>query len=77
VFNHTFYWNSMKTTDAGRQGKLPRRSSKPSTIALNISRPFQAVASQFGSSWAWLLNDSVKAYPEHLANCEFAEKNLC
>ena len=62
VWNHTFYWNSLK----------PKGGGKPTgTLAEMIDKSFggfeqfkaefaKAAASQFGSGWAWLVKDSDK-----------------
>ena len=62
VWNHTFYWNSLR----------PRGGGKPSgALAELIEKSFgdydkfkaefaKAATSQFGSGWAWLVKDSDK-----------------
>ncbi len=72
VWNHTFYWNSMK----------PNGGSKPSgEILAKIESDFgsyenfitefkQAGATQFGSGWAWLVLDGDKLKITKTSNAE-------
>jgi len=72
VWNHTFYWNSMK----------PQGGGKPTgAIAAKIDADFgsydkfveafsQAGATQFGSGWAWLVIDGGKLKVTKTPNAE-------
>jgi len=59
VFNHTFYWNSMKPGGGGEpQGKIAARIQESFGSYQKFVEAFSgAAASQFGSGWAWLVQD--------------------
>lgn len=72
VFNHTFYWNSMKKGGGGRPS---------GTIAHAINKSFggyedfairfkNAAISQFGSGWAWLVQDGRQLKVIQTANAD-------
>jgi superoxide dismutase, Fe-Mn family len=72
VFNHTFYWNSMKPAGGGEpKGRIRERimSSFGSTqkFADEFSR---AASSQFGSGWAWLVLDAGQLKVMKTSNAE-------
>ena len=64
VFNHTFYWNSMKPggggEPAGKIGQMIKASF--GNYQAFVDTFSKAAAAQFGSGWAWLVleNDSLK-----------------
>jgi Fe-Mn family superoxide dismutase len=59
VWNHTFYWNSMKPNGGGApKGKLADKITKDFGSYEKFVEAFkQAAATQFGSGWAWLVLD--------------------
>ena len=59
VFNHTFYWNSMKPGGGGKPtGEIGRRIEKDFGGYENFRKEFVGAAlGQFGSGWAWLATD--------------------
>jgi Fe-Mn family superoxide dismutase len=59
VWNHTFYWHSMKPGGGGEpKGLLANKIVKDFGSLDEFTRTFkQAGASQFGSGWAWLILD--------------------
>ena len=61
VFNHTFYWNSMKPN--GRPtGKIGQKITQAFGDYSKFAEAFSnAAATQFGSGWAWQdrLSDGV------------------
>jgi len=59
VFNHTFYWKSMKPNGGGRPaGKIAQKITQAFGDYSKFSEAFSsAAASQFGSGWAWLVKD--------------------
>jgi len=62
VFNHTFYWNSM-TPDGGGEpkGRIADMIGKSFGSYQKFSEAFSnAAATQFGSGWAWLVQDGDK-----------------
>lgn len=64
VWNHTFYWNSMKPNGGGApKGKLADKIAKDFGSYEKFVEAFkQAAATQFGSGWAWLVleGDTLK-----------------
>jgi Fe-Mn family superoxide dismutase len=72
VFNHTFYWNSMKPggggQPAGRIAEMIRESFGSYT---KFAEAFSnAAATQFGSGWAWLVQDGGKLQVLKTANAD-------
>lgn len=59
VWNHTFYWNSMKPNGGGTpKGELAKKIDKDFGGFDKFKEAFkQAAATQFGSGWAWLVLD--------------------
>jgi len=59
VWNHTFYWNSMKPNGGGApKGKIADKITKDFGSYDKFVEAFkQAGATQFGSGWAWLVLD--------------------
>jgi len=59
VFNHTFYWHSMKPGGGGEpKGKVADSIGKSFGSYQKFVEAFSgAAAQQFGSGWAWLVND--------------------
>lgn len=59
IWNHTFFWNSMKPGGGGApSGALAAAIDKDFGSLDEFKTAFaQAGATQFGSGWAWLVND--------------------
>ena len=59
VWNHTFYWNSMKPNGGGEpKGALAQKITKDFGGYDKFKEAFKtAGATQFGSGWAWLVSD--------------------
>lgn len=59
VWNHTFYWNSMKPGGGGEPGGKAAELINSSFGSFDkFKEEFsQAAATQFGSGWAWLVKD--------------------
>ena len=58
VWNHTFFWNSMKPGDGQPKGKVAERFEKDFGSFDKFKEQFkQAGVTQFGSGWAWLVLD--------------------
>jgi len=57
VFNHSFYWNSMKPGGGGEPGgRIGERIGKAFGSYQKFAEAFStAAATQFGSGWAWLV----------------------
>ena len=80
IWNHTFYWNSMKAPAAGGGGK------PTGDLAAAIDRDFgsfdkfkeeftQAGITQFGSGWAWLVLDGGKLKVTKTPNADLPMKH--
>ena len=59
VWNHTFYWNSMKPNGGGAPaGAVAKAIDASFGSAENFRKEFaNAAMTQFGSGWAWLVAD--------------------
>jgi Fe-Mn family superoxide dismutase len=70
VWNHTFYWHSMKPQGGGKpSGKLLAQIEKDFGSFEKFTEEFkQAGATQFGSGWAWLVLDAGKLKVTKTAN---------
>lgn len=62
VWNHTFYWNSMKKNGGGKaSGELFKKIEEDFTSFEKFTEEFKAGgAGQFGSGWVWLVLDGDK-----------------
>ncbi|MEC7585131.1 MAG: superoxide dismutase [Planctomycetota bacterium] len=72
VWNHTFYWNSMKPQGGGKpDGAVAARiDSDLGGYDAFVSAFSQAGATQFGSGWAWLVVDNGKLAVTKTPNAE-------
>ncbi len=72
VFNHTFYWNSMKPGGGGQpQGKIAERIKESFGSYQKFVEAFSAAAaSQFGSGWAWLVQDGGRLQVTTTSNAD-------
>ena len=72
VWNHTFYWNSLRPQGGGKpSGALAGMIEK----SFGGFEPFKAefakaAASQFGSGWAWLVKDGDKLIVTRTGNAD-------
>ncbi len=59
IFNHSFYWKSMKPGGGGEpKGKIAERIRQSFGDYAKFAEAFtSAAATQFGSGWAWLVLD--------------------
>ncbi len=62
VYNHTFYWNSMKPKGGGRpKGDLARRIDEDFGGFKEFRKAFIKTSnSVFGSGWVWLIEDGER-----------------
>lgn len=62
VFNHNFYWNSMKPSGGGKPvGQLYQRLTEAFGSYAKFHKAFSDTANtQFGSGWVWLVADDTK-----------------
>jgi Fe-Mn family superoxide dismutase len=60
VWNHAFYWRSMRPADTSRPGKRVRDLLAASfgSVADFKQRLAEAANGQFGSGWAWVVEDA-------------------
>jgi Fe-Mn family superoxide dismutase len=72
VFNHTFYWNSMKPGGGGEpQGEIGEKIKESFGSYQKFVEAFSgAAASQFGSGWAWLVQDGAKLQVVKTSNAD-------
>ncbi len=72
VFNHTFYWNSMKPGGGGKpDGKIAEAINASFGSYEKFAEEFtHAAASRFGSGWAWLVADGGRLRIMDTANAD-------
>jgi Fe-Mn family superoxide dismutase len=72
VWNHTFYWNSMKAKGGGQPGgKMLEMITKSFGDFAKFKESFTTAAkTQFGSGWAWLVLDNDKLVVTKTGNAE-------
>ncbi|MBX7117131.1 MAG: superoxide dismutase [Fe] [Myxococcaceae bacterium] len=72
VWNHTFYWNSMKPKGGGEPtGALADAIKRDFGNFADFKAQFsQAAVAQFGSGWAWLVKDGEKLKITTTGNAE-------
>ena len=77
VWNHTFYWNSMKPGGGGEPtGDLAGRISSAFGSYDDFKSKFaEAATTQFGSGWAWLVDDGSKLDIMKTANADLPMKH--
>ncbi|HSC86864.1 MAG TPA: superoxide dismutase [Polyangiaceae bacterium] len=77
IWNHTFYWNSMKPNGGGKPtGALLDAIVRDFGSYEKFAEQFAAAAaSQFGSGWAWLVLDGGKLAITKTGNADLPEKH--
>ncbi len=77
VWNHTFYWNSMKPNGGGKPtGQLLELVNRDLGSVDNLLQQLgEAAKTQFGSGWAWLVQDSGKLKVTQTANADLPMKH--
>ncbi|NWH07348.1 MAG: superoxide dismutase [Alphaproteobacteria bacterium] len=72
IWNHTFYWHSMKPNGGGKPtGEIGERITRDFGSYEAFAEQFkQAGATQFGSGWAWLVLDGGKLKVTKTPNAE-------
>lgn len=70
VWNHTFFWNSMKPRGGGSPtGDIAQAIDRDLGGLAKFKQDFKTAAvDQFGSGWAWLVADNGKLKITHTAN---------
>lgn len=77
VWNHTFYWNSMKPGGGGEPtGELGTAITRDFGSFARFKEEFAtAAATQFGSGWAWLVSDNGKLKVTKTGNADLPMKH--
>lgn len=77
IWNHTFYWNSMKPNGGGQPKKeLLEAINKDFGSFDSFKETFSAAAaSQFGSGWTWLVYDQGKLKVTKTGNADCPMKH--
>ena len=72
VFNHTFYWNSMKPGGGGEpHGRIAEKIKASFGSYQKFKEAFSgAAAAQFGSGWAWLVQEGEKLQVTKTSNAD-------
>jgi Fe-Mn family superoxide dismutase len=72
VWNHTFYWNSLKAKGGGEPPAALKKRIEDSFSSVDaFKKEFAGAAvAQFGSGWAWLVLDNGKLKVVKTANAE-------
>ncbi|EKE75599.1 superoxide dismutase [Oceanibaculum indicum] len=72
VWNHTFFWHSMKPGGGGKPtGKIAKMIDESFGSYEKFAEEFKAAgAGQFGSGWAWLVEDGGKLAVMKTPNAE-------
>jgi superoxide dismutase, Fe-Mn family len=72
VFNHNFYWNSMKPGGGGEpKGRIAQKIYESFGSYQKFAEAFSSAAvSQFGSGYAWLVEENEKLQVIKTANAE-------
>jgi Fe-Mn family superoxide dismutase len=72
VFNHTFYWSSMKPGGGGEpKGRIAEKIKESFGSYQKFADGFaNAAATQFGSGWAWLVQDGGRLQVMKTANAD-------
>lgn len=77
VWNHTFYWNSMKPNGGGEPtGDLLAAIQRDFGSVVKFREEFaNAATTQFGSGWAWLVLDGGKLAITKTGNADLPMKH--
>ena len=77
IWNHTFFWSSMSPTGGGApSGEVADRINKDFGSLDDFKSQFaDAAATQFGSGWAWLVEDGGKLAVTKTANADLPMKH--
>jgi len=81
IWNHTFYWNSMKPKGGGEpNGKVKDLIEKNFGNFDSFKTKFNTVAAgHFGSGWTWLIqrrNGTLEIVDTHDAGCPLTESDV-
>jgi len=72
IWNHTFYWNSLKPNGGGQPPATLKQKIEASFTSIDECKKELAAAAlaQFGSGWAWLVADGDKLKIVKTGNAE-------
>ena len=72
VWNHTFYWRSLKPKGGGEPPAVLKRLIEASFGSIDACKKewANAAVGQFGSGWAWLVQDGEKLKIAKTANAD-------
>ena len=72
VWNHTFYWNSLRAKGGGEPPAALRQRIEASFGSVDACRKelASAAVAQFGSGWAWLVLDGARLRVVRTANAD-------
>ena len=77
IWNHTFYWNSLSPTGGGKPtGKLADAIARDfGSVDTLLQQLGEAAKTQFGSGWAWLVEDGGKLKVTKTSNADLPLKH--
>lgn len=77
IWNHTFYWSSMKPGGGGKPtGKLLEAINRDfGSVDTCLQQLGEAAKTQFGSGWAWLVEEGGKLKVTKTANADLPMKH--
>src|SRR5436190_13534689 len=77
VWNHTFYWNSLKPGGGGKpSGKLGDAITRDfGSVDTLLQQLGEAAKTQFGSGWAWLVEEGGKLKVVKTGNADLPMKH--
>jgi len=77
IWNHTFYWNSMKPQGGGQPtGRLLELVNRDFGSVDNLLQQLgEAAKGQFGSGWAWLVDEGGKLKVTKTSNADLPMKH--
>ena len=77
VWNHTFFWHCLKPQGGGQPtGELAEMIKRDFGSYDDFKKQFsEAAVSQFGSGWAWLVNDGGKLSVMKTSNADLPMKH--
>jgi len=77
IWNHTFYWNSMKPQGGGQPtGRLLELVNRDFGSTENLLQQLgEAAKTQFGSGWAWLVDEGGKLKVTKTSNADLPMKH--
>ena len=75
AWNHAFYWKGLKPKGGGEPPALLKRAMEGSFGSVDACKKelSKAAVSQFGSGWAWLVQDGEKLEDHQDAGCQDAD----